>query len=49
VEKEKEKENEMQKKKNKRAANKSEWCVACGAEIPEGRMVCPKCERSVRK
>jgi hypothetical protein len=28
---------------------KSEWCVSCGAEIPEGRMICPKCERSVRK
>lgn len=20
-------------------------CVCCGAEIPEGRLVCPKCER----
>ena len=24
---------------------KSEWCVSCGAEIPEGRMVCPICEK----
>ena len=22
-------------------------CVACGAVIPEGRQVCPKCERGV--
>lgn len=22
----------------------SEFCVCCGAEIPEGRMVCPNCE-----
>ncbi len=22
----------------------SEYCVCCGAEIPEGRMVCPNCE-----
>ena len=23
----------------------SEWCVACGDEIPEGRQVCPNCEK----
>lgn len=23
----------------------SPGCVCCGAEIPEGRQVCPKCER----
>lgn len=23
----------------------SERCVICGAEIPEGRMVCPICEK----
>jgi hypothetical protein len=30
-----------------RARRNTELCVSCGAEIPEGRMVCPKCERSV--
>ena len=23
----------------------SEYCVCCGEEIPEGRMVCPNCEK----
>lgn len=23
----------------------SEYCVCCGAEIPEGRMICPICEK----
>ena len=23
------------------------YCVCCGAIIPEGRMVCPRCEASV--
>ena len=23
---------------------KSNYCVCCGEEIPEGRMVCPVCE-----
>ena len=23
----------------------SNFCVCCGEEIPEGRMVCPNCER----
>src|SRR5574344_1488726 len=23
----------------------TETCISCGAEIPEGRQVCPKCER----
>jgi len=23
----------------------SEYCVCCGAEIPEGRMICPTCEK----
>lgn len=25
----------------------SEYCVCCGEEIPEGRMVCPICEAEV--
>lgn len=25
----------------------SNYCVCCGEEIPEGRMVCPNCERKV--
>lgn len=25
----------------------SEYCVCCGAEIPEGRQVCPSCEQKV--
>lgn len=24
-----------------------ETCVICGAPIPEGRMVCPNCEKEV--
>ena len=24
----------------------SNYCVCCGEEIPEGRMVCPACEKS---
>ena len=27
----------------------SEYCVMCGAEIPEGIQVCPTCERNVQK
>ena len=27
------------------SSDKSEWCVACGNEIPEGRQVCPNCEK----
>lgn len=27
----------------------SEWCVACGAEIPEGRQVCVNCEKKGAK
>lgn len=27
----------------------TETCVCCGAEIPEGRQVCPACEAKVRK
>ena len=26
----------------------SEYCVCCGAEIPEGRMVCPGCEAAIK-
>ena len=26
----------------------SEYCVCCGAEIPEGRMICPCCEAAIR-
>ena len=26
-----------------------ETCVICGEPIPEGRMVCPKCEKEGRK
>lgn len=29
----------------KQRATGSETCVSCGDEIPEGRMVCPKCEK----
>lgn len=25
------------------------YCVACGARIPDGRHICPKCERQSRK
>lgn len=25
--------------------NNSDRCVCCGATVPEGRQVCPKCER----
>ena len=24
----------------------SEYCVCCGEEIPEGRMICPICEKN---
>ena len=27
----------------------TETCVCCGAEIPEGRQVCPACEAKVRE
>ena len=27
------------------SVKKSEWCVACGNEIPEGRQVCPNCDK----
>ena len=31
----------------------SNFCICCGEEIPEGRMVCPSCEKeenlSIRK
>lgn len=33
----------------KRMAENTETCVCCGAEIPEGRQVCPACEAKVRK
>lgn len=23
-----------------------DYCVCCGAIVPEGRMVCPQCERN---
>ena len=26
----------------------TENCICCGAEIPEGRQVCPSCERAIR-
>lgn len=26
-----------------------ERCVCCGAVIPEGRMVCPECERKAKE
>ena len=26
----------------------AEHCVCCGATIPEGRQICPKCERMVK-
>jgi hypothetical protein len=28
---------------------KAEKCVCCGAVIPEGRQVCPKCERKANR
>ena len=27
----------------------TEYCICCGAEIPEGRMVCPSCENENKK
>jgi uncharacterized Zn ribbon protein len=27
---------------------KAERCVCCGAIVPEGRQVCPQCERAVK-
>ena len=27
----------------------NDTCVSCGAEIPEGRQVCPACESGIRK
>ena len=27
----------------------AERCVCCGAVIPEGRMVCPKCEKEAEE
>lgn len=27
----------------------SERCVCCGAEIPEGRQVCPTCEAEAKR
>lgn len=27
----------------------TEKCVCCGAEIPEGRQVCPSCERAFKR
>lgn len=26
----------------------SNFCVCCGAEIPEGRMICPTCEATTQ-
>lgn len=26
-----------------------ETCICCGAPIPEGRQVCPKCEKEWKK
>ncbi len=26
-----------------------EFCVICGAPIPEGRMVCPNCEEELNR
>lgn len=34
-----------QKMEISRPASNTETCVCCGAEIPEGRQVCPACER----
>jgi hypothetical protein len=30
-------------------SSKAECCVCCGATIPEGRMVCPACERKAEE
>ena len=27
----------------------SEYCVCCGEEIPEGRMICPGCEIKMKE
>jgi len=27
----------------------SEYCVCCGEEIPEGRQVCPQCEKEAKR
>jgi hypothetical protein len=27
----------------------TEYCVCCGAEIPEGKMVCPLCEQKANE
>ena len=29
--------------------NRAEICVCCGAIIPEGRQVCPSCEKKVER
>lgn len=31
-----------------RSIKKAETCVVCGVIIPEGRQVCPKCEKDVK-
>ena len=34
--------------KENNGENSCEYCVVCGAIIPEGRQVCPNCERGVK-
>ncbi len=34
---------------NRRNVGGAETCVSCGETIPEGRQVCPGCERRVDK
>lgn len=36
---------ELQEAEYRRWAENTETCVCCGAEIPEGRQVCPRCEK----
>jgi hypothetical protein len=36
-------------KKEIAAEQNANYCVCCGDVIPEGRQVCPKCEREVKK
>lgn len=38
----------LEKVRNEIAAERADRCACCGAVIPEGRQVCPKCEREVK-
>lgn len=32
---------------NSELCGATDVCVCCGAPVPEGRMVCPQCERGI--